>query len=79
MTCSLNKPKGFKILKSGASLKVTPTVQDIAVNGASLKVTKTDGSSFDLTLPKAEPANVQSINILNASGTQTVATVATLD
>lgn len=78
MSC-VKKCNTFKILGTGSPLKAVPTVQTIAVSGASLKVTQTDGTNYELALPKAEPANVQSVTVLNASGTQTVATVATLN
>lgn len=74
MTC---KPR-MKILKTGSSLEVQKAVRNITAAGLSLRVTNTDGSTYDLELPKAEPANVNEVNILNASGTRTVATVATL-
>ena len=75
--CNPRKPR-VKILKTGSSLEVQKVVRAVTVAGSSLRVTNTDGTTYDLDLPKAEPANVQSINILNASGTRTVATVATL-
>lgn len=74
MTC---KPR-VKILKTGSTLEVQKVVRNITVAGSSLRVTNTDGSTYDLELPKIEPANVGSINVLNASGTQVIATVATL-
>lgn len=75
------KPKcsGFKLLHTGGSLDVPTVVRSVTTSGSKLKVTNTDGTSYELDLPKAEPANIQSVNILNASGTQTVAIVATLD
>lgn len=76
MNCNPCKPR-VKILKTGSSLEVQKVVRAVTVAGSSLRVTNTDGSTYDLELPKAEPANVQSINVLNASGTLTVATVAT--
>ncbi len=75
--CNPHKPR-VKILKTGSSLEVQKVVRAVTVAGSSLRVTNTDGTTYDLDLPKAEPANVQSINVLNASGTRTVATVATL-
>ena len=75
--CNPRKPR-VKILKTGSSLEVQKVVRAVTVAGSSLRVTNTDGTTYDLDLPKAEPANVQSINVLNASGTRTVATVATL-
>ena len=75
--CNPCKPR-VKILKTGSSLEVQKVVRAVTVAGSSLRVTNTDGTTYDLDLPKAEPANVQSINVLNASGTRTVATVATL-
>lgn len=78
MNCNPCKPR-VKILKTGSSLEVQKVVRSVTVAGSSLRVTNTDGTSYELDLPKAEPANVQSVNILNASGTQTVATVATLN
>ena len=77
MNCNPRKPR-VKILKTGSSLEVQKVVRAVTVAGSSLRVTNTDGTTYDLDLPKAEPANVQSINVLNASGTRTVATVATL-
>ena len=77
MNCNPCKPR-VKILKTGSSLEVQKVVRAVTVAGSSLRVTNTDGTTYDLDLPKAEPANVQSINVLNASGTRTVATVATL-
>lgn len=74
MTC---KPR-MKILKTGSSLEVQKAVRNITAAGSSLRITNTDGTTYDLELPKAEPANVNEVNILNASGTRTVATVATL-
>ena len=76
-SCNPHKPR-VKILKTGSSLEVQKVVRAVTVAGSSLRVTNTDGTTYDLDLPKAEPANVQSINVLNASGTHTVATVATL-
>lgn len=78
MTCK-TKCGGFKLLNTGGSLDVPTVVRSVTTSGSKLKVTNTDGTSYELDLPKAEPANVQSVNILNASGTQIVATVATLD
>ena len=77
MNCTPCKPR-VKILKSGSSLEVQKVVRAVTVAGSSLHVTNTDGTTYDLELPKAEPANVNEVNILNASGTHTVATVATL-
>lgn len=77
MECNPCKPQ-VKILKTGSSLEVQKVVRAITVAGASLRVTNTDGTTYDLELPKAEPANINEVNILNASGTLTVATVATL-
>ena len=77
MNCTPGKPR-VKILKSGSSLEVQKVVRAVTVAGSSLRVTNTDSTTYDLELPKAEPANVQSVNILNASGTSLVATVATL-
>ena len=77
MNCNPRKPR-VKILKTGSSLEVQKVVRAVTVAGSSLRVTNTDGTTYDLELPKAEPANVQSINVLNASGTRTVATVATV-
>ena len=77
MNCNPRKPR-VKILKTGSSLEVQKVVRAVTVAGSSLRVTNTDGTTYDLDLPKAEPANVQSINVLNASGARTVATVATL-
>lgn len=74
-----SKCGGFKLLNTGGVLDVPTVVRSVAASGSKLKVTNTDGTSYDLELPKAEPANVQSINILNASGTLIVATVATLN
>lgn len=71
------KPK-VKILNTGSSLDVPKSVRSLTTSGSKLQVTNTDGSTYDLDLPKAEPANISSVNILNASGTRTVATVATL-
>lgn len=67
-----------KVLKTGSPLKVQKVVRSVTVAGAKLRVTNTDGTTYDLNLPKADPANVTEINILNASGTRTVATVAQL-
>lgn len=78
MTCK-TKCGGFKLLNTGGSLDVPTVVRSVTTSGSKLQVTNTDGTSYELDLPKAEPANVQSVNILNASGTQTVATVATLN
>ena len=77
MNCNPCKPR-VKILKTGSSLEVQKVVRAVTVAGSSLRVTNTDGTTYDLELPKAEPANVQSINVLNASGTRTVTTVATV-
>ena len=77
MNCTPCKPR-VKILKSGSSLEVQKVVRAVTVAGSSLRVTNTDGTTYDLELPKAEPANVNEVNILNASGTSLVATVATL-
>lgn len=82
MTC---KPKcgGFKMLhtNTGGPLHahVLPVVHRLTVAGSKLQVHDTDGVTYELELPKAEPANVTGINILNASGTKLVATVATLN
>jgi len=73
-----SKCGGFKLLNTGGSLDVPTVVRSVTTSGSKLQVINTDGTSYELDLPKAEPANVQSVNILNASGTQTVATVATL-
>lgn len=78
MTCK-TKCGGFKLLNTGGSLDVPAVVRSVTTSGSKLQVTNTDGTSYELDLPKAEPANVQSVNILNASGTQIVATVATLN
>lgn len=75
--CNPCKPRA-KILKTGSSLEVQKVVRAVTVAGSSLRVTNTDGTTYDLELPKAEPANVNEVNILNASGTRAVATVATL-
>ena len=75
--CNPCKPQ-VKILKTGSSLEAQKVVRAVTVAGSSLRVTNTDGSTYDLELPKAEPANINEVNILNASGTRTVATVATL-
>ena len=77
MNCNPCKPR-VKILKSGSSLEVQKVVRAVTVAGSSLHVTNTDGTTYDLELPKAEPVNVNEVNILNASGTSLVATVATL-
>ena len=77
MNCNPCKPR-VKILKSGSSLEVQKVVRAVTVAGSSLRVTNTDGTTYDLELPKAEPVNVNEVNILNASGTSLVATVATL-
>lgn len=71
------KPR-VKILKTGSSLEVQKVVRTVTVAGSALRVTNTDGTTYDLELPKAEPANINEVNILNASGTQVIATVATL-
>ena len=76
-SCNHRKPR-VKILKTGSSLEVQKVVRAVTVAGSSLRVTNTDGTTYDLELPKADPANVNEVNILNASGTHTVATVATL-
>ena len=76
-SCNPCKPR-VKILKTGSSLEVQKVVRTVTVAGSSLRVTNTDGSTYDLELPKADPANVNEVNILNASGTRAVATVATL-
>lgn len=76
-SCNHHQPR-VKILKTGSSLEVQKVVRAVTVAGSSLRITNTDGSTYDLELPKAEPANVNEVNILNASGTHTVATVATL-
>ena len=78
MTCK-TKCGGFKLLNTGGSLGVPTVVRSVTTSGSNLRVTNTDGTSYELALPKADPANVQLVNILNASGTQTVATVATLN
>lgn len=77
MTCKLNC-KGFKLLNTGSTLSVPTVVRALTTSGSKLKVTNTDGTTYELDLPKADPANVTSVNILNASGTAIVATVATL-
>lgn len=78
MACK-TKCGGFKLLNTGGSLDVPTVVRSVTTSGSKLQVINTDGTSYELDLPKAEPANVQSVSILNASGTQTVATVATLN
>lgn len=74
MTC---KPR-VKILNTGASLDVPTTVRDIAVSGSSLIVSLSDGTSKEVALPPAPPANVEEVNVLNATGERIVATVAKL-
>ena len=70
---------GFKLIHTGDGvLKFAAVVSKVAVSGANLLVTNTDGANYTLILPKAEPANVTSIRLLNASGTTVVATVAVL-
>ena len=49
------------------------------MEGTQLVVTKADNSTQTFTMPKAEPANVGSLKVLNADGSRTVAIVATLE
>lgn len=76
MTCctpckKYNQPQ-VKILKTGSSLEVQKVVRDVALAGSSLRVTNTDGTSYDLEIPKAKPANVNEVNdttaLMQASG-----------
>lgn len=85
--CTERKPKskeqprscgGFKLLNTGGDLSVPTVVRSLTTTGSKLTVTNTDGSTYDLELPKAEPANVSSVRVLNASGSTVVATVAAL-
>lgn len=57
MTCNPCKPR-VKILKTGVSLEAQKVVRAVEVAGASIRVTNTDGTTYDLELPKAEPADV---------------------
>ena len=75
--CNPCKPQ-VKILKTGSSLEVQKGCRQVPVAGSCRRVTNTDGPTYNLELPKAEPANINEVNILNASGTRTVSTVATL-
>lgn len=75
---------GFKLINIGSSLNsggslIAPAVRSIATSGSKLKVTNTDGSSYDLDLPKAEPANLSKVRILNATGDKVAAILATVD
>jgi len=78
MSCRSKCGGGFHIINSGSSLVVPTVVRAITTSGSKLAVTNTDGSSYELELPKAEPANVEEVKIFNASGTQLVSTVAKL-
>jgi len=64
-------------LAAGGSTAVG--VVDVKVEGTQLVVTKADNSTQAFTMPKAEPANVGSLKVLNADGSRTVAIVATLE
>lgn len=64
-------------LSAGGSTSVS--VVDVKVEGTQLVVTKSDNSTQAFTMPKAEPANVNSVKVLNADGSRTVAIVATLE
>ena len=64
-------------LNAGGSTAVG--VVDVKVEGTQLVVTKADNSTQTFTMPKAEPANVGSLKVLNADGSRTVAIVATLE
>lgn len=68
----------FKILNSGSSLDVPVTVRDVKVDGYNLLVVKSDGTETKLDLPPAEPANVESVRLMNASWTAVVLSVATV-
>lgn len=56
-------------------------VQFITANGSRLKVTNIDGSTYELNLAQSSGSSVSArpINVLNASGTRVVATLAVLD
>lgn len=80
MSCNSCSPckSSKKLIKVGGSLNVGKVVRAMTVAGSNLQVENTDGSTYELELPKAPPANLGEINFLNASGTVHVATVATL-
>lgn len=76
MSC---RPKcgGFKVINISSELKLPMVVSEVGTNNDKLLITNTDNTSYEVELPKAPPANLNFINVLNASGTQTVAIVAT--
>lgn len=69
---------GIKLIGAGGSLKVPTVVTRIEAVENELVVSNTDGTSYTVALPKAAPANVKEVTVLNASGTRTVAYVATI-
>lgn len=75
MGCS-PKRKKFKLLSSGSSLVVKPSVQAITEVDDKLVVINTDGSSYELSIRNTKG---KTINIFNASGNKLVLSVVTPD
>lgn len=56
--------------------EIPKVVRAVGTKGSRLHITNTDGTMYDLELPKAEPANIEEINLVNATGTKLVAKIA---
>ena len=58
----------------GGNTRATPAVTDVIVDGENLVIFKDDGTSQELNVPVL---GAKQLNFVNASGTETVATVYT--
>ena len=58
----------------GGNTRATPAVTDVIVDGENLVISKDDGTSQELNVPVL---GAKQLNFVNASGTETVATVYT--
>lgn len=70
------KPR-VKIIDTGVSKKPLKLVQSLTLNGTTLHVENTDGTSYDLTIQGAPSQGVKTVDVLNATGSKTLATFIT--
>lgn len=72
MKCCGRKNTSRNWLGVGGSTRATPAVTGVLVDGANLVTFKDDGTSQELNVPVL---GAKQLNFVNASGTETVATV----
>lgn len=72
MNCCGRKNSSRNWLGAGGRTTATPAVTDVIVDGPTLITYKSDGSSQELDVPVL---GAKTINFVNASGTEHVATV----